>query len=199
MADHPPVEERLHHTTLILMQFGQELENYLDADTLFYGMGPSLPPLTIGGFLLRWHRLQAVEAQLSAEDQQRVQLAANQFNHLAHNRTVRLEHHALREINARLRQWQAAWEELQTTSFAPSYYATAAEARVMLHHLLQWLSEPAYQFPTEIAQRITQFDQSTQRRWQKGAFVWDPIWQAAYPPATFWYLYGAPIALSLDK
>ncbi len=185
---------KLQQDVTILAAMATEMGVYLDSDVLFWPMAAlSSPRLTLGGYLMRQHRLLALKGLLSAEEQMQVAEAVTVFNMAVSERVVRLEKRAHQEIDARLRQWRAYLDDLQKDyHLNVSSYATAVEARVMLAALTDYLQQPPYQLDTAVLPRIDQIDAYLRVRWEPGVFVWDEQWQPAYPAEAYWWLYGRP-------
>ncbi|GAB4278792.1 MAG: hypothetical protein Kow0080_30640 [Candidatus Promineifilaceae bacterium] len=185
---------KLQQDVTILAAMAAEMDVYLDSEVLFWPMAAlSVPRLTLGGYLMRQHRLLALKGLLSAEEQVRVDETVAAFNTAVSERIVRLEKHAHQEIDARLRQWRAYLDDLQKEyHLNVSNYATAVESRVMLEALTDYLQRPPHQLNTAVLPRIGQIDAYLQARWEPGAFGWDEQWQPAYPVETYWWLYGRP-------
>lgn len=185
--------ERLARDVDVLEAMSNEMADYLDSDVLFWPMGLSnLPMLTLGGYLMREYRLQALQDQLSAEDQARVAASVAHFNEVLANRVVRFENKATAELEARLRQWQEFLKEIDSDSAdKASNYATAVETRAMIEALLNRLSLPPYRLPDRSVQHLAALDTSLRNRWRPGDFVWPDTWDTAYPRADYWWLHGS--------
>lgn len=188
-------QEKLLSDLQILEAMAGDMDAYLRQDVLFWRMTfGDLPMLTIGGYLMRQHRLQALENLLEEGEKRRLQTAVSQFNAALQEKIVRFEQKARAEVEARIRQWRnylndAEWKK------NPRYnsYATAVEARLMLALLTQKLQEQPYQLPEDVLPRIDQLDALLRGQWQMGEFVWYAEWQPAYPRETYWWLYGRPV------
>ncbi len=185
--------DKLGHDLTILEAFAAEMDAYLRADALFRPMGPSLPQLTLGGYLMRQHRLNSLRDQLDGPSQQRLKQALGQYQAALVEKVVRFEERAHREVEARLRQWQEYLRDLQSESAAAApYYATAVEARLMLDLLLEELRLPPYQLDSDAPRRLQPLDRHLQTRLRGDALIWPEAWEPAYPRSHFWYLYGRP-------
>lgn len=188
-------QEKLLSDLHILETMACEMDAYLNQDVLFWRMTfGDLPMLTIGGYLLRQQRLQALAFLLGEEEQRRLQTAVNQFNATLQEKIVRFEQKAYAELEARIRQWRNYLNEAEWKR-NPKYnsYATAVEARLMLALLTQKLQEQPYQLPQDVPPRIDQLDALLRGQWQMAEFVWFVEWQPAYPRERYWWLYGRPI------
>ncbi len=186
--------EKLLNDLHILEAMAAEMDTYLSQETLFWRMmQPGTPMLTLGGYLMRQHRLLALLALLDDGEQVRLNTAVAQFNAALVEKVVRFEQKAHTEIAARLRQWreylhEAEWER----NPIHNAYPTAVEARVMLAALVDKLQESPYQLQGNVTPRIAQLDTLLRGRWDTGDFIWFPEWEPAYPPDRYWWLYGRP-------
>ena len=170
-----------------------EMALYLTQETLFWRLsGGGI--LTLGGYLMREHRLLALQRELlGAAEQEQLATAVSQFNTALVERIVRFEHKAHMEMEARLRQWgeylnEAEWKNQPEHT----HYATAVETREMMAVLIARLSTPPYQLAAHLSPRLGQLDAQLRGQWVSGDFVWPSAWQPAYPQARYWWLYGRP-------
>jgi len=186
--------EKLRQDLEILEAMAAEMDSYLRSDVLFWPMAKgNMPRLTLGGYLMRQHRLLALEHLLDEAEKERLDAAVAQFNEALVEKIVRLEQRAHQELHARLRQWAEYLKELSRESTSSrAYYVTAVETRAMITALVNKLKLPPYQLNQRIPQEITMFDGNLRRRWHSGNFVWPEEWQPAYPKAIYWWLYGTP-------
>lgn len=187
-------EQLLRDDLAILCQMVHHADAYLVSDATRWDMGvANMPPMTIGGVLMRLRRLRILSEQLSAEDQRRLAGASSAFDAALFEKVVRFEQRAHDELHARLREWTTYLRDLPSKSAAKvENYAGKVDGRVVIAELTTKLSEPPYQQSPRVADDITAVDNRLRALWVPGGFVWDPIWEAAYSPATFWYLYGTP-------
>lgn len=186
--------ERLAQDVAVLSAMAEQMAEYLDSDILFW---PSprggMPALTLGGYLLRERRLQALAGLLSAEQQAQVADALTRFNQALANRVVRFEKKAHHELEARLRQWEEYLKDMDRGTFdRSSNYATAVETRAIIQALLDRLGMPPYRVEARPTQHLSTLDTRLRGRWQPGDFVWPAAWEPAYPRAEYWWLYGSP-------
>lgn len=190
------LQQKLERDLEIMEEMAGKIDGYLDSDSLFWNMGPGLPALTLGGFLMRQYRLDGLIDALSDKQQSRFLAAARQVNGLLSGRVVAFEQKAHQEIDSRHRQWQEYlrdrdWEENQKELKAhQKRYPTAVEARAMLHALTETLRTPPYQLDEQVPQRIEALDKRQRGQWEDGEFVWTEGMEPAYSRDTFWWLYG---------
>ncbi|MEM7331674.1 MAG: hypothetical protein AAF490_06260 [Chloroflexota bacterium] len=169
-----------------------EIEDYIKSDVLFWPMG-SGPRLTFGGYLMRQHRILALADSLDAAGQALLNTAVSQFNNALHEKVVRLETKVHTELNARLRQWEAFLGDLKNeTIVSRGFFANGVEPRIMIEMLVRKMQTPPYRLEGRIISSLEAHDRRLRRRWSKGEFVLDPVWEEAYPDDEFWYLHGLP-------
>lgn len=190
--------ERLETDLVILEAMAADMDAYLQVDVLFWRMAHGgMPMLTLGGYLLRQHRLQELAALLSPEQQARLDTAVAQYRAALVEKVVRLEKKGHAELDARLRQWAEYLREAEWEAHPEHHnYASAVENRAMITGLIAQLSQAPYRLEAEPPLRLQQLDALLRARWQMGEFVWPPAWQPAYPRDAFWWLYGRPVKTS---
>ncbi len=174
----------------VLEAMAAEMETYLDSDVLFWPLSGSLPRLTLGGYLMREHRLLALRDLLSEEEQARVEAAVTQVNQALDERIVRFETKANNELEARIRQWNEHLKDAVNEGTITGY-ASAVEVRLMIEAIINRLSMPPYQLDGRITQQVGLLDGRLRNLWIPGDFIYPTEWQPAYPQATYWYLYGS--------
>ncbi len=166
------------------------LDPYLYQDELYGYAGSSMPRLTVGGLLLRLHRLRRLQAQLAPDQVESLRQAQAALEQARKKWLVHYEQKVRRELDAR--QDALVWY-LDDCDDAPdrcrSAYPVEAEKRTMLHHLLE--TDAA---PEEAHKRQRALDGRLRRHFEAGAFIWPAHVQPAYPADTFWWLYGRPAA-----
>lgn len=186
--------ERLGRDVAALSAMADEMAAYLDSDILFWPLSRSgMPSLTLGGYLMREHRLQALRDQLSAGQQAQLDNAVSSYNQTLAERIVRFETKANHELGARLRQWEEYLKDVDRGSAdKASNYDTGVETRVMIAALIDRLSMPPYRLEERAVSHLALLDDRLRNRFARGPFVWPEAWEPAYPAAAYWWLYGAP-------
>ncbi|MGD2077506.1 MAG: hypothetical protein PVH18_03935 [Chloroflexota bacterium] len=185
---------KLRQDLKVLEAMAADMDDYLRNDNLFWPMGDSsLPQLTLGGYLMRQHRLLALRQQLSDADQQRLDAAETQFKEALVEKVVAFETRAHEEIRARIRQWNEYLKELHDRSTASGdYYGSAVETRAMLAALLNKLETPPYKLDRRVLNELGSLDRVLANYWVSGDFIWPESWMKAYPRQQYWWLYGHP-------
>ncbi|MDX1616507.1 MAG: hypothetical protein R3300_19510 [Candidatus Promineifilaceae bacterium] len=190
--------ERLREDLVVMEAMAAEMDEYLRSRSLFYPLGRAdLPRLTLGGYLMRQHRLVALRDLLSEAEQQRLDDAMAVYRQALVEKVVSFEQRAHEELHARARQWSEYLKELRRPGFsAGDYYPSAVEPRLMIAVLLEKLSMPPYELDERVVEEIRVYDNVLRNHWQPGEFIWFEAWQPAYPPDQFWWLYGRPRSAS---
>jgi hypothetical protein len=185
---------KLHDDLEVLEAMAAEMNEYLMSDVLFWPMRQgNLPRLTVGGYLMREHRLRALAELLSGEERQRLDAAVEQFDQALAEKVVRFEGRATEELAARLRQWGEYLRDLKGEGGGNTgYYPSAVETRAIIAALVDKLERPPYRLGENATQQVGMLDQNLRTHWQPGDFVWPGEWQAAYPQGRYWWLYGRP-------
>lgn len=184
--------EKLQNDLTTLEAMAGEMDEYLHSDVLFWPMAQGdLPRLTLGGYLMRQHRLLELRDLLSMQQHDRLHKAINQYHEALEEKVVRFEEKAHEELGARLRQWQAYLGEAKRGT-GVAYYESAVEPRVMSQALIAQLRVQPYQLQSELAQKVAMLDRELRQIWEPGDFIWPEEWKPAYPREKFWWLYGYP-------
>lgn len=184
--------EKLQKDLVALEAMAGEMADYLDSDVLFWPMAQGdLPRLTVGGYLMRQHRLLGLRDLLSMQEQDRLHRAINQYHKALEERVVRFENRAHEELEARLRQWHSYLEEVKEGA-SVAYYESAVEPRAMIEALVAQLRVQPYQLQPNIPQKLALLDRQLRTVWEPGEFIWPFEWKQAYPSEKYWWLYGHP-------
>ncbi len=190
--------KKLRKDLKILEAMANEMDDYLRNETMFWPLNDSsMPRLTLGGYLMRQNRLTLLRGLFDEKEQDRLDRAIDTYHEALVEKVVRFEQHAHDELHARLRQWSEYLRELnQEPDTAGSYYASAVETRVMIAALLEKLDMPPYQLDERVLDELGVYDRALKNHWLPDGFLWPGEWQPAYPPSTYWWLYGRPRSAS---
>lgn len=184
--------EKLQRNLACLEAMAAEMDEYLRSDVLFWPMRRAdLPRLTLGGYLMREHRLLQLRDLLTMQEQKRLHEAINQYQEALEEKVVRLERKAHEELEARLRQWREYLREAKR-GVSIAYYESSVETRAMIEALVIQLRIPPYRLEEEVPQKVALLDRELRQIWEPGEFVWAQEWKAAYPRERYWWLYGHP-------
>ena len=185
--------EKLSDDLRILEEMADKMGEYLNSENLFWqAHKEGVPEPTIGQFLLRQRRLQALSnTLLDSEQQRRLVAATQQFEQAVAGKPVAFKEKAQQEFKTRLRLWSEALRELLADD-APSmaYYRTEAENRVILELLLDTLKTQSVGLEPGLVEQLNTLDRRLRQHWEPGPFIRPAEWQPAYPRSQYWWLYG---------
>jgi len=189
----------LRNDLAILEKMVIELEPYLMNNAIRRSIaGRDTPKMSIGGCLMRQQRLEVMRDQLQKEEQDRLDVAIQQFNLALEGGVVRFECRAHQELHVRLGEWigyfrcLTMYKGTKVAAARVARYASEVDTRVVIGALIDKLELRPYQLDQRIPEELATLDRSLRRRWQVGEFVWAPVWQPAYPHDRYWWLYGKP-------
>ena len=183
---------KLKQDLVVLEVMAGLMDEYLRSDVLFYPTSRAdLPKVTLGGYLMRQHRLLQLRDLLDMHEQSRLHESISQYNSALEEKVVRFETKAHTELEARVRQWQEYLSEVKR-GVNIAYYESAVDTRAMLEALIAQLRVPPYELDEEIPRNLALLDRELSRVWERGDFVWPREWKPAYPRDEYWWLYGHP-------
>ncbi len=184
----------LLHDLTILEAMLDELPEYLISDATRWPIQADMPPLTIGGCLMRIRRLSKLQAQLPHLDKNRVVQAGARFEDALIEKVVRFEKRAHQELHTRLGEWSIC---LREPHIQPKRYIDKVDIRVVIAELMLALQKKPYHLEQQVTEQIDLLDKNLKSRWHPGEFVWNVVWQSAYPSQSYWWLYGSPVAIAI--
>lgn len=184
----------LAHDLMIMEEMASSMAAYLDSDIVDWTIPhANMPRLTIGGYLMRQQRLSALKEKLSGEEQAQLDAAIKQFNGALNERVVRFEKRAHQELHMRIAEWIGILRDLNRRAAAEfNYYAGIVDTRIVMKELLDTLQTHPYKLGEGVLEEVQTIDRLLKSRFIAGEFVWDPIWETAYPRRDYWWLYGRP-------
>jgi hypothetical protein len=168
-----------------------DLKPYFLSNTLYWSLGSGgylFPKGTLGGLLIRLHRLDALSGSLSLDQKHRLQNAQAQTRHQIDQWVVQAEEKALREIKARLRSWGEFVAECEENPRRyEDEYHTQVEGRTILEFLLDLAGKAIN--GQGVTRKLLLLDQRLRKIGEEGPFVWDEALIPAFPQETYWWLY----------
>lgn len=186
----PKLAFNLERDVRVLAAMASSLTPYLYEDELYGYLAGDLPKLTLGGLLLRLHRLTCLEDSLSAEQQTLLHDARINLEAERANWSVHFENKVKRELRARLEALELFVRECdEDAQPCVAYYPAQAEKRTIIHHLAEEASELKI-LEDDLRARIRQVDQKLHALLREGEFITDEVLKSAYPPDVFWWLYA---------
>ena len=170
----------------------QQLEKYLLSDVLYWPVGkkqpPGLPPyprITPGGLLLAMSRA-AVTCQTNKEQLQFNKLVG-EINNIRASWTVFWEKKGQREFNARLTLWKNFLEDYKVNPVDQfDRYSYEIKHRVQLELLHKDIS-----INSDSLEFLAALELILKVYFQSGEFIWDEKLEEAFPPDSYWFLYGS--------
>ena len=183
----------IDHDVQAIRAMAQSLEVYLYEEPLYGNLGdPQLPRMTVGGFLLRLHRLRAICHRLDERQCAILERAESSLNIARAEWQAHYEAKLMRELDARQDSWKWYLDECDdSVARCSDAYPSEAEKRTIIHHLIA--EGHSLHLNLESSQeRQDRLDGRLRGFFRAGDFIWDPILLPAYPSYTFWWLYGRP-------
>lgn len=187
-------KQKLITDLTILEAMAAGMNDYLMSKTLWQTIQIGMPQLTLGGYLMRQHRLLALsDVLLNEAERARLKEAVSQFDQALSGKETYFEKKAQRELEARLRQWDEYLRELERENVdSAAYYPTTVETRAMIEAIIDKLQADLSPLAPDLQSKMVQLDDKLRQRWVSGEFVWPSEWQPAYPRDRYWWLYGRP-------
>lgn len=185
--------EKLRNDLKILESMAAKMAEYLDSEDVFWSKIDTDPVQpTVGGYLMRQDRLQALAGVLLNEaEHRRLQAATEQFDQAVSRKQDRFEHKVRQELPARVRQWKQKLQDLLDDEFpSPAYYRSDVEERVIAAVLIDHMQAMPATAASSVTEPLQRLDQQLRQNWTPGAFVWPAEWKPAYPESAYWWLYG---------
>jgi hypothetical protein len=168
------------------------LTPYIYESELYGVMPGDYPRLTVGGLLMRLHRLSALNKQLSLKQQITMNEAQHLLEEVRRKWAVAYEGKIQQEIKARMINLaQCLTECEENPASCVENFPSAIEKRVMVE-VLKDEAETRSVWTDELKGLLTSIDKRIHRCAVKDEFCWDPRVQPAYPPEKFWFLYVHP-------
>lgn len=182
------------HDLLILEEMAANMDAYLVSDVREWTIPRSnMPKLTIGGCLMRQERLLALEKELEAKDSERLHAAIKLFDDALVEKIVRFETRAHQELHSRIGEWVNCLRDMgRRSSTEVNYYVGIVDTRVVIACLIDRLKKKPYKLEAGIEEEVHELDFNLRQRLVDHSFIWDSVWEPAYPREKYWWLYGCP-------
>jgi hypothetical protein len=166
---------------------------YVYQDEL-YGMLPgNAPRLTVGGLLMRLHRLQQLTALLSPRQQQIVADSQHRLEAARKEWHVHYVGKLKREFKARVDAIEQFLNECTDNLRAcAENYPAAMEKRVMIEQMVREAAD-LDELSDDMKTRIVPLDNAIRRYVESSDFRWDKRLEQVYSPDQYWYLYSTVI------
>lgn len=161
----------------------EDFEFFLKSNDVFgQSSAPNAPALSLGGVLFLQCTLTTRLDQLSPSQRTEFASLERQLTELLNKWAAHVAQKALKEISNRLNVWESAFEELA------EHYSTSVSQRVYLALLMPFVSSQPEVTPFQ--ERLQKLDARLQAKFITGEFAWAKDLQIAFPPESFWFLYG---------
>lgn len=165
---------------------------YVYEKELFGQIDNRLPRLTLGGLLMRRHRIAALRHDLKPEqvmafDAAVQKLEKTRYEWLNHYKE-KLEQEFHSRINALtyfIEDCEASWSSCEAN------WPNEAEKRTIVAHVVEE-AKAQNTLTTENSALLRQLDQKLRRFFRTGTFLWDDRLKDAYPMPEYWWLHGRP-------
>jgi hypothetical protein len=174
-------------------EMAARLVPYIYESELYGQMPGDLPRLTLGGLLMRLHRLSALPDLLTPAQQEALKTGQEQLEQVRKEWPVAYEGKLKQELKARLSSLgQFLSECAESPQHCLDNYPSSIEKRVIAE-VLRDEAAARNVLPDELAAAVTNVDNKLRRYVNKGGdFIWDKRLQPAYPRDKYWYLYTTP-------
>ena len=187
---HPVVSYDLELDVRAAEAMAERLVPYIYEAELYGPMPGSLPKLTVGGLLMRLHRLSIIADILKPEQREAVKRARAQLEKVRKQWPVAYEGKLLQELKARFTSMEQMISECaESGRVCAEIYPSGIEKRVITEVLkdeaesLAIMTSEARAILIRIDTRIRQVVKPN------GEFLWDPRLEPAYSRDKFWFLY----------
>jgi len=176
------------------------LDDYVQSEMLYgsvqgagiFSADSSMPSLTIGGLLLRLHRLQKLEGQMSLEQKAILTVIQTEHDRVRNEWSVHYIQKVSNEADARLRGLEAFFAECDgDPEGCANAYWPEAQRRTILQEIVDALNK--YKMPdSDLDRSLKSHDAQLRRLTEPTDFIWDAKLQPVYPQEKYWWLYAEP-------
>ena len=165
------------------------LDPFVYESETFGSMPDDFPNLTIGGLLMRLHRLALLGNLLSDEQRAALDTAQQQVDAIKREWRVAYTNKTTHELALRVNEWNQCLNECQQVGDeCREMYPSVVEKRVMAQ-ILANEARALNALTPDIEKRLNGIDLQLQDYFKPGGFVWDQRLQPSYPQDHFWFLY----------
>lgn len=173
------------------------LTPYVYEDQLYGNIGGVFgsgrqPSVTIGGLLLRLHRLHALESRLNDAQKARLTEIEARSEQVRQEWTVHYNEKLLSEASSRLSVIEAFFADCEDD---PRSCAANYPPEAMRRTIVQVIIETLERLNLPLAnldKGTRKIDSQLRRFTQPADFIWAAELQAAFPKDPYWWLYAAP-------
>jgi hypothetical protein len=152
----------------------------------------SMPSLTIGGLLLRLHRLHALEDQLNADQKAKLAAVDAQNESARKEWSIHYNDKLVQEGNSRLKMIARYFSDCDDDPrTCANNYIPEANRRTIVEDIANALQRNGTP-NNDLVNAAHRIDSKLRRYAQPSDFVWAAALQAAYPKEEYWWLYAKP-------
>lgn len=185
----PEIKYDLNHDVDTAQAMASRLVPFVYENETFGYMPDNLPNLTIGGLLMRLHRLMLPGNLLSDQQRTRLTTAKQQVDRVKQEWLVAYTNKTTDELVVRINQWKQFVSECQQNqNECREMYPSLVEKRVMAQALVNEARELNALNP-DIEKQLNAIDSQFQSYVDPGSFVWDQRLQPSYPQDQYGFLY----------
>jgi hypothetical protein len=185
----PIIRYDLKRDVHTVQAIASRLDPFVYEDETFGYMPDDFPNLTIGGLLMRLHRLSLMDDLLSDEQREKLDTAQQQVDDIKREWLVAYTNKTTHELALRVNEWNQCLNECrQNQDECREMYPSVVEKRVMAQILANEARELNALTP-EIEKRLHGIDSQLQGFFKPGSFIWDQRLQRAYPQDQYGFLY----------
>jgi hypothetical protein len=157
-------------------------------------MPGDLPNLTIGGLLMRVHRLSAIADLLSPQQRAALDKAIADLDKVRREWAVAYEKKLRRELQARIKSVEQLIAECgESPHRCADSYPSSIEKRVIAEALKDE-GESRNALEPSLKAGLSSADNKLRRYVKPRDFIWDKRLEPAYPRDKYWFLYSASSA-----
>ncbi|PJF44614.1 MAG: hypothetical protein CUN55_03040 [Phototrophicales bacterium] len=176
----------------IFLAMVDHLVPYVYEKELFGQISNRYPKLTLGGVLMRRHRISALRDELAPEQSLAFEEAVQKLETLRYEWLSHYQDKLLQEFHSRINSLVYFVEDCEVSwNSCDANWPNEAEKRTLVAHVVEE-AQSLNIFDTEHRAVLTKLDQKLRRFFRESAFLWDERLKAAYPFPQYWWLYGRP-------
>jgi hypothetical protein len=167
------------------------LTPYVYEDELYGKLPGDLPNLTVGGLLMRLHRLSALSALLSPQQRAALEKAKENLDKVRKEWAVAYEKKLQREFQARTKSVEQLIAECgESAHRCAESYPSSIEKRVIAEALKDE-GESRNALEPALKAALSSADNKLRRFVTPSDFIWDKRLESAYPRDKYWFMYSA--------
>jgi hypothetical protein len=188
-AVRPIIRYDLNRDVHTAQAMAARLDPFVYEDETYGFMPDDFPNLTIGGLLMRLHRLSLLDDLLSDEQRETLDTAQQQVDDIKREWLVAYTHKTTHELVLRVNEWNQCLNECrQNKDECREMYPSVVEKRVMAQ-ILANEARALNALTPEMEKRLNGIDSQLQVFFKPGSFIWDQRLQRAYPQDRYGFLY----------